>query len=294
MERAVTGEPRAAVIIPAHNEAAVLGRCLATLLSAADPGEFEVVVACNGCRDATADVARRVAPEARVLELGEANKARALQAGDDAARGFPRIYLDADIELDTFSARRLAEALTGDRAAVAASPTMAVRLDDRSWAIRAFYRIWLSLPWSGQAHLGDGCYGLSAAGRARFTRWPALMADDLFANRLFAAPERRAVLGATFVVHPPRTIRSLTKVRTRVCAGNLEYGRAVTAGQRLGAQRDRPGPGPYLRLLWSPANWPALAVYLAVTLTARLRARSRQLAGAGTGAWDRDDTARTP
>lgn len=294
MGPALTRQPRAAVIIPAHNEATVIGRCLTTLLEAAEPWEFEVVVACNGCGDATAEVARQAAPGARVLEIGEANKARALQAGDEAALGFPRIYLDADIELDTASARLLAGTLTGERAAVAASPAMVVRLDDRPWTIRAFYQVWRSLPWSGTTHLGDGCYGLSAAGRARFTRWPALVADDLFANRLFAPAERRSVPGATFVVHPPRTIRSLTNVRTRVYAGNLEYGHAVAHSGRLGARPDRARLGPYLSLVRSPGVLPALVVYLAVTLTAKARARWRRLAGSGVGVWNRDDTARTP
>src|SRR5690242_8367538 len=82
---AVRTFPRASVVIPAHNEEAVIGPCLATLLGSAEPGEFEVIVACNGCRDATAEIARRWAPTVRVLDLPEANKVLALQAGDDAA-----------------------------------------------------------------------------------------------------------------------------------------------------------------------------------------------------------------
>jgi cellulose synthase/poly-beta-1,6-N-acetylglucosamine synthase-like glycosyltransferase len=36
------------VVIPAHNEAAVIGRCLSSILMDAEPGEFEVVVVCKG------------------------------------------------------------------------------------------------------------------------------------------------------------------------------------------------------------------------------------------------------
>src|SRR5512142_3102283 len=97
--------PTAGVVIPAHNEAAVIGRCLTRLLADAQPGEFEVVVACNGCTDDTASVASDAAPGVRVLRLDKASKSLALQAGDDAASVLPRLYLDADIELDTASAR---------------------------------------------------------------------------------------------------------------------------------------------------------------------------------------------
>ena len=48
----------ASVVIAAHNEAAVLGRCLRGLLADAEPGEFDVVVVPNGCTDATAEKAR--------------------------------------------------------------------------------------------------------------------------------------------------------------------------------------------------------------------------------------------
>ncbi|MGD9408165.1 MAG: glycosyltransferase, partial [Gammaproteobacteria bacterium] len=43
------------VVIPAHDEEAVIQRTLGALLRSADPGEFEVIVVCNGCSDATAE-----------------------------------------------------------------------------------------------------------------------------------------------------------------------------------------------------------------------------------------------
>ena len=41
------------VVIPAHNEETVIGRCLAALFAGAGEGELDVVVVCNGCRDGT-------------------------------------------------------------------------------------------------------------------------------------------------------------------------------------------------------------------------------------------------
>ena len=284
--------PRASVIIPAHDEEAVIGACLATLLGSAEPGEFDVVVACNGCRDKTADIARRWAPDVRVLDLPEASKVAALQAGDDADLAFPRLYLDADIRLDTRSARRLADALSGPTPALAAAPGMALHLADRTWPVRAFYRMWQFVPWFNEAPLGDGCFGLSAAGRARFTRWPATFADDLFVNRLFAPSERRPVPDATFVVRPPRTLRSLLKIRTRTYAANLRYAEAVRNGELPGMPADGVRLKSYLPALTVPAMWPALAVYIGVTATAKLRAHWRNMF-VRTSHWDRDETART-
>src|SRR5664279_3811245 len=81
------------IVIAAHNEAAGIGRCLDTLLADAKPDEFDVAVVANGCADDTAtEAAARVG--VRVIELTEPNKAKALNAGDQAANGFPRIYLD--------------------------------------------------------------------------------------------------------------------------------------------------------------------------------------------------------
>ncbi|MEC7669161.1 MAG: glycosyltransferase, partial [Pseudomonadota bacterium] len=81
------------VIIPAHNEAAVIGRCLASVL-ASDPVRFlQVVVVANGCSDDTARLAQSYNDqfaengwELTVLDLPVGGKPNALNAGDAAAR----------------------------------------------------------------------------------------------------------------------------------------------------------------------------------------------------------------
>src|SRR5438105_2613581 len=66
--RRITAPPfapndRVAVLIPAHNEAAVIGATLRTLLPAIPPGGHALVVADN-CMDSTAAIARQYGVEA--------------------------------------------------------------------------------------------------------------------------------------------------------------------------------------------------------------------------------------
>src|ERR1035438_1575828 len=80
------------VVIPAHDEAGVIRRCLDSLFTGFKPGELNVVVVCNGCRDDTAMLARASGHPVRVIELVRASKAAALRAGDAVALAFPRLY----------------------------------------------------------------------------------------------------------------------------------------------------------------------------------------------------------
>jgi glycosyltransferase involved in cell wall biosynthesis len=100
--------PLASVVIPAHNEAAVIRRCLDALFTGIEPGNLEVIVVCNGCRDDTAAVVRSSGHPVQVLELERASKSAALRTGDRVAHTLPRLYLDADVLLSGSSARRVA------------------------------------------------------------------------------------------------------------------------------------------------------------------------------------------
>ena len=83
---------RASVVIPAHNEARVIARCLDSLRTQAG-NEIEVVVAANGCTDDTAALARahRGLPNLQVVDLPEPSKARALNAGDRVVSALPEL-----------------------------------------------------------------------------------------------------------------------------------------------------------------------------------------------------------
>lgn len=269
------------VVIPAHNEEQVIGRCLRSLLDG--PDDLEVVVVANGCTDRTAAVAAAHGPRVQVLETPVASKVAALNLGDAHVRAFPRLYVDADVELSGASAHAVADALRAG-AGLAAAPAVRFALAGRPWHVRAYYRVWSALPFAQEGVGAGGVYALSAQGRARFDTFPDLGADDLFIRERFTADERLRVAGAQVVVHPPLTLRSLIKIRARVLAANREY---AARGYAL-------GPGAGLRgclhaLRARPALWPSAAWYVAVQCAARLWSRRPSR---GSRPWDRDETSR--
>ena len=85
------------MIMAFNRWAAVIGRCLSALQNQEGVDHLDVVVVANGCSDDTAAVAERAG--VTVIVLPEPGKSAALVVGDAAAVGFPRVYLDADIEL---------------------------------------------------------------------------------------------------------------------------------------------------------------------------------------------------
>ena len=74
--------PRFSVVVPAHNEADVLGRTLGSLRAQDFPGAVEVVVVDNGSVDGTADLAR--AAGVRVAQEPILGVCAARQRGTDA------------------------------------------------------------------------------------------------------------------------------------------------------------------------------------------------------------------
>ncbi|HTT89912.1 MAG TPA: glycosyltransferase [Acidimicrobiales bacterium] len=270
------------VVIPAHNEEAVIGRCLVSLLAGAPPGELEVLVVCNGCEDETAEMARRAAPDAKVIEISVASKVAALNAGDDHATYFPRFYVDADVELTYPALLSVARALQDD-GVLCAAPRPLFDLKSRPWAVRAFYAVLEGVPYFSQDMVGTGVYALSEQGRRRFGAFPELIADDQFVQQLFERPERKSVAGAHFVVHPPANLRGVLAMRARAYRGNRELAESGLAR----AEAPPSGLKSVLRRALAPAQAPAVAVYAGVNILAKGWAYGRP-----SSTWERDNSAR--
>jgi glycosyltransferase involved in cell wall biosynthesis len=269
----------------------VIGRCLDSLLADARPGEFEVVVVANGCTDATAEVAA-ARPGVRVLDLPAPGKVAALNAGDQLAQGFPRIYLDADIVLPTGGLRALRDALAAGPPVLAAAPRREVDVSRSPALVRSYYAISSRLPAFQGTLFGRGTVAISAAGRARFDRFPEVVADDLFLDSLFTAEQKVQVDAVSARVAAPRTTRDLLRRLVRVRRGN----ESLRAATQRPAGASQPGVRRSSRTSWlrdvalaEPRLLPAAACYAAITLTAALAAR---LPDRSPGGWGRDESSR--
>lgn len=260
------------VIIPASNEAAGIGGCLSALL-ASDPvaGDIDIVVVANGCRDDTAARARAMIPAAaargwpmQVLDLATGGKPGALNAGDAAAQGAARIYLDADVTVSPALVTQLARIIGRPEPAYASGT---LRITGHGAAARAYARVWARVPFMAQGVPGCGIFAVNAAGRARWGAFPEIISDDTFARLHFAPAERHAV-PAPYDWPVAEGFAALTRVRRRQDRGVAEIRERYPV---LGAQDDTPplGGGGMVRLaLRDPAGF---AVYAGVALAVRLR-----------------------
>ncbi|MCU1566020.1 MAG: WecB/TagA/CpsF family glycosyltransferase [Pseudarthrobacter sp.] len=270
--------PSGAVIIPAHNEASVLGRTLAALKAPLAGGNVDVVVACNGCTDGTQAVAGSV-PGVRVVCAEEASKTAALNAGDQAAGSWPRLYVDADIELPAAALRATLAALSDDDGPLCARPAFTYDTAGASWTVRAYYRARNRLPQTSASMWGAGVYGLSRKGHERLGEFPPVTADDCYIDRLFDSSEKATIACQPVTVRTPRTGRALLSTLKRVYRGNCEL-------------RDVPGAHAG-RTVWQlarsikgPGSAMDAAVYAVFAFAGRAARRRRS------PAWERDDSSR--
>lgn len=214
--RQVVNASLASIIIPAHNEEAVIARCLRVLLAGFLPGELDVIVVANACTDRTAGIAREAG--VRVVETSTPGKANALRLGDAECVTFPRIYVDADIELESSSVRALVAALNASDA-LAAAPVPTWDMVGASSPVRRLHLVHEQLMAPRRALSGVGAYVLTAGGHRRIFPLPDVLSDDGLVDRSFAADERLIVRGAAVVVRPPRTLRAHLTRRRRIREG---------------------------------------------------------------------------
>jgi cellulose synthase/poly-beta-1,6-N-acetylglucosamine synthase-like glycosyltransferase len=109
------GQPSLSIIVAAHDEQAVIAEKVGNLLALDYPPELlEVIVACDGCGDATAELARRSGADL-VLELARGGKIRAQDAAVERARGELVAFSDANSLWEPAAARELAAAFEDPR-----------------------------------------------------------------------------------------------------------------------------------------------------------------------------------
>jgi glycosyltransferase involved in cell wall biosynthesis len=275
------------IIIPAHNEEKVIATTLNELAIGAFSGAMEVIVVCNGCTDNTARIVATYNPAIRCIETEVPSKTNALNLGDRIARGFPRFYQDADVVLSLDAVRQIVEVLQSGQF-LAAAPEMRMDFTNSSWAVRSYYEVWQQLPYVREGMIGVGVYALSAEGRKRFDKFPQVIADDGYIRTLFKSHERTSVNSCFSLVQAPSTIEGLLRIKTRSRLGGYELMRKFP---ELLQNEEKPYGNALLQLVPKILLWPKIAIYLAVNLISRLRARKHARIQGYTG-WERDESSR--
>ncbi|WP_460993443.1 WecB/TagA/CpsF family glycosyltransferase [Sinomonas soli] len=267
--------PIGSVVIPAHNEEAVIGRTLEGLRPALESGRVEVIVACNACTDGTAEVAGAF-EGVRVIELPEPSKGRALNAADAVATRWPRVYLDADIELPPAALAALLAELGRGRY-FAGRPGFRYDPTGCDPFVAAYYRARVRVPSNRAALWGAGCYALTEAGHRRLGRFPEDAADDYYVDALFSGDQKVILDCEPVTVRPPQTAGSLISTLHRV------YRAPALAGGGT--------PGRTVRGLLASVRGPLSAADAAVYATFALVGR-RIGPGSGSPSWERDESSR--
>lgn len=274
----ITEFPSGAILIPAHNEANVIDRTLRHLAPLAEFDNVEICVICNGCTDDTAERARRH-PGVEVLEIDEASKTAALNAGDIWATRWPRLYLDADIEINPDAVGRVFQTLSGS--VPAARPLYRYDTSGASALVRAYYRARKRMPSTRFALWGAGAYAISEVGHERFDSFPTITADDLFVDRLFAPGEKHIVTTIPVRVRTPRTAGALLAILRRNQRGVSEFPGTSTSTSLKELMLSVRGPSSAIDAL----------AYSALAAASRLP-RIGLTKDQNPSAWERDTTSR--
>ncbi len=162
------------VVLPVFNEAHVLERSVRALHAFLEDNvlqEWRIVIADNGSRDATYDIAQHLSGElsnVAAMHVPEAGRGRALTGAWLASEADILAYMDIDLSTDLEAFPRLVNAIADGRYDIAAG----TRLDRASKTIRSLKRevlsrgyVWI-VELMFRAHLQDTQCGFKAISRA--------------------------------------------------------------------------------------------------------------------------------
>lgn len=220
MTGASTATPDVSIVIPVYNEEGILREAVTELLDGlagvrdalgAPPLTFEVIIAENGSRDRTAELAAHLAaerPDVRAFSLGEPNYGKALRRGILEARGAYVICEEIDLcDLD-FHRRALAHLRHDDCDMVVGSKAMYGARDRRPLFRRAATKVINGMLRVALDFRGTDTHGLKAFRRDRLL--PVVEAcvidRDLFASELVIRAGRAGlhVLEIPITLHEKR------------------------------------------------------------------------------------------
>jgi glycosyltransferase involved in cell wall biosynthesis len=192
--------PRISIVIPVYNEEAILHAAVVDLRERlADTGwTYEVILAENGSRDRTVEIAQELSakyPELRLIRAGEPNYGKALRKGILDARG--EIVICEEIDLcDTDFHQRAVGILESGRAdMVIGSKLIGGAEDERPWIRHAASIVYNGLLRGLLGFRGTDTHGLKAFRRQRLVPvvQSCLIDKDVFASELVIRAYRQGV-----------------------------------------------------------------------------------------------------
>src|SRR5688500_1425648 len=225
-----TPSPTLSFVVPAHDEAPLIGACLDAIRAAAGAYAHAIIVVDDASADATAAIA--AGRGARVLHVAHRQIAATRNAGAAAARGEVLVFVDADTRI---APDVLAAALSAlDAGAVGGG--CAVRFDEARWHERGF----TALVMQGFRFTGiaPGCF--------IFCTRAAFEAAGGFDERLYAAEDvaiSRALAGlGRFAILREHVGTSARKLRTFGLLPHLRLAsRLLLRGRRTLESREHLG-----------------------------------------------------
>jgi hopene-associated glycosyltransferase HpnB len=258
----VAAWPRVAAVVPARNEAEVIGESISSLARQDYPGAWTVILVDDDSDDATAEVARAAAASmddrlrvvtSRALPAGWTGKLWALKQGIDAALSLPQppdylLLTDADIVHAPDSVSRL---VVHAQACGLVLASLMVKLRCESLAERAnipafifFFQMlypfsWVNRPRSNVAAAAGGCMlvradALMKAGGIEVIR-DALIDDCALAKALKAqGPIWLGLTERVRSIRPYPAFADIHRMVTRSAYAQLRYSPLLLAGTAAG------------------------------------------------------------
>ncbi len=277
----------ATVIVPAHNEEAVITDCLNSIVN--QPGVDHIIVPCNGCTDKTVEIVRNQFPGVICLDIKKPSKTHALNIAEEKARElgvhYPIFYIDADTRLSNNCIAHITKAMDNSNILLAA-PTPVIDTSKSSWLVKTYYKVWTKLPYIKEGVIATCSFIISQQGRKRFDRFADVIGDDGFVRCHFKNSEIANIEGADIYITAPRDIYSLIKIKTRARLGNME----LVAKKQCPVQEAKHYGNVMKKRLFSRQAL-ATSVYILIAMVIRFRAKA-QFKKLDNYQWETDDSSR--
>lgn len=232
------------IVIPVYNEEAILHAAVVDLRERLAPlgWSYEIVLAENGSRDRTVEIAEQLAAkyhDVRTFSLGEPNYGKALRRGITEARG--ALVICDEIDLCDAEFHRAAVALLESREAdlVIGSKLLEGSSDERPWARNFASRVYNGLLRVTLGFRGTDTHGLKAFRRDALMRVveECVVDKDVFASEFVIRAYRAGIpireIPVRVIEKRPPSIKLFKRVPTVMRqVGQLAW--AIRVNRRLG------------------------------------------------------------